>query len=72
MPQKPVIETRTKVVVRIERVPVTVRLNPARLTCPDDPVAPIFPTTKNVGAYIAALTEVADQCRANLQALAGE
>lgn len=62
---KPVV--KTEVVVHVERVPV--RLNPASLTCPPDPVLPLAPTQRQLGVYIAKLIEVADQCRANLQAL---
>jgi hypothetical protein len=69
VPPKPVVKAQTEVVVRIERVRVPVRLNPARLTCPADPVFPFFPTQRQLGAYIARLIEVADQCRANLQSL---
>jgi hypothetical protein len=66
---KPPVVTRTDVVVRVERVRVPLRLDPARLTCPADPVFPFFPTQRQLGAYIARLIEVADQCRANLQSL---
>jgi hypothetical protein len=40
-----------------------------KLVCPNDPVVPRSMTPKATGQYIAALTEVADQCRANLEVL---
>jgi hypothetical protein len=40
-----------------------------KLVCPQDPAVPQLMTPKATGQYIAALTAVADQCRANLEAL---
>lgn len=61
------IETKTHIVVHIEHVPTVIA--PEKLQCPPDPVEPFSFSPRLVGTYIAQLTIVADQCRANLEAL---
>lgn len=64
---KPVIEVQTDVVVHVERVPA--HIPAAKLRCPANPEIPFLPSTKARDVYDAALLGVADQCRANLEAL---
>jgi hypothetical protein len=66
-PPKPIIETRTQTVVRVERVPEA--LPAAELTCPPDPSLPLFPTPQQLGQFLADITQVADECRAKLDVL---
>jgi hypothetical protein len=65
---KPVVETRTEYIVRVERIHVG--LSPSQMTCPPtNPTAPLAPSPAKLGVYIAELVQTADGCRATYNAL---
>jgi hypothetical protein len=63
---KPIIEVQTITIVKVERQHIAAD----RLVCPADPPLPYPPTQQAIGVYMANLRGAADQCRANLMALA--